>query len=351
MEEVSRGCASAGVIMSVNNSLYCAPVMSYGSEQQRQQWLKPFASGSKLGCFALTEPGNGSDAGAASTTAVPDGSGGWILNGTKVHCTRAQGAAILLCRCWFEGFVRACRSAQNFCAMCRGFVLFAEALCYLTRASVGSRMGTRRMLRLCSPPRTNRPSTRAYPPSSSPNQLPASALARKRTRWASGAAAHAIWCLRTVACQATRCWADQASVKHFLEPIPLHDTKRHFSNHLARGCVAAPPPRRCALTLRPGFKIAMSTLDGGRIGIAAQALGIAQAALEAATNYSMQRTTFGKPIASHQVMWHAVMHRTSHISHTSPQAIQFKLADMALRIESARLLTHRAAALKDDKQP
>ena len=140
-------------------------------------------------------------------------------------------------------------------------------------------------------------------------------------------------------------------MKHFLEPIPLHDTKRHFSNHLARGCVAAPPPRRCALTLRPGFKIAMSTLDGGRIGIAAQALGIAQAALEAATNYSMQRTTFGKPIASHQVMWHAMTHRTSHISHTSPQAIQFKLADMALRIESARLLTHRAAALKDDKQP
>jgi butyryl-CoA dehydrogenase len=96
----------------------------------------------------------------------------------------------------------------------------------------------------------------------------------------------------------------------------------------------------------------MSTLDGGRIGIAAQALGIAQAALEAATNYSMQRTTFGKPIASHQVSWHTV---TCHMSlvtrHTSPQAIQFKLADMALRLESARLLTLRAAALKDDKQP
>jgi butyryl-CoA dehydrogenase len=88
MEEISRGCASAGVIMSVNNSLYCAPIMAYGSEQQQQQWLKPFAGGSKLGCFALTEPGNGSDAGAASTTAVPDGAGGWILNGTKV--TRPQ---------------------------------------------------------------------------------------------------------------------------------------------------------------------------------------------------------------------------------------------------------------------
>jgi butyryl-CoA dehydrogenase len=91
--------------MSVNNSLYCAPIMAYGNEQQRAEWLKPFASGTKLGCFALTEPGNGSDAGqdfrfkqgldvdanmnlndagAASTTAVPDGSGGWILNGTKV---------------------------------------------------------------------------------------------------------------------------------------------------------------------------------------------------------------------------------------------------------------------------
>ena len=98
MEEISRGCASAGVIMSVNNSLYCAPIMAYGSEQQQQQWLKPFAAGSKLGCFALTEPGNGSDAGAASTTAVPDGAGGWILNGTKVTCDPAA-ALRLCCRC------------------------------------------------------------------------------------------------------------------------------------------------------------------------------------------------------------------------------------------------------------
>ena len=95
MEEVSRGCASAGVIMSVNNSLYAAPIMTYGNEQQKQQWLKPFASGSKLGCFALTEPGNGSDAGAASTTAVSDGKGGWILNGTKVGCQRVCGRLVV----------------------------------------------------------------------------------------------------------------------------------------------------------------------------------------------------------------------------------------------------------------
>jgi butyryl-CoA dehydrogenase len=96
----------------------------------------------------------------------------------------------------------------------------------------------------------------------------------------------------------------------------------------------------------------MSTLDGGRIGIAAQALGIAQAALEAATNYSMQRTTFGKPIASHQVEDCSVACPTLHFTHHAfPQAIQFKLADMAVKLESARLLTLRAATLKDEKQP
>ena len=82
MEEISRGCASAGVIMSVNNSLYCGPVASNATEDQRAEFLQPYASGQKLGCFGLSGPGNGSDAGAASTTAVVDGDS-YVLNGQR----------------------------------------------------------------------------------------------------------------------------------------------------------------------------------------------------------------------------------------------------------------------------
>ena len=91
MEEISRGCASTGVIMSVNNSLYCDPVLKFGTEEQKAEWLTPYASGAKLGCFGLSEPGNGSDAAAASTTAVLDG-GEWVLNGTKAWITNAHDA-------------------------------------------------------------------------------------------------------------------------------------------------------------------------------------------------------------------------------------------------------------------
>ena len=84
MEEVARGCASTAVVMSVNNSLYCDPVMRYATEEQKSTWLTPYASGSKLGCFGLSEPGNGSDAAAASTTARLDGDE-WVLNGTKAR--------------------------------------------------------------------------------------------------------------------------------------------------------------------------------------------------------------------------------------------------------------------------
>lgn len=92
LEEVSRGCASTGVIMSAQNSLFCAPVLKYGSEAQKDEFLKPFASGEQMGCFGLSEPGNGSDAGAASTTATPDG-GDFVLNGTKAWITNAHEAS------------------------------------------------------------------------------------------------------------------------------------------------------------------------------------------------------------------------------------------------------------------
>uniref|UniRef100_A0A8C4R1M3 Short-chain specific acyl-CoA dehydrogenase, mitochondrial n=1 Tax=Eptatretus burgeri TaxID=7764 RepID=A0A8C4R1M3_EPTBU len=92
MEEISRGCASAGVIMSANNSLYLGPVAKYGNESQKEEWITPFCDGLKVGCFALSEPGNGSDAGAASTTAQLDGDS-WVLNGTKAWITNAWEAS------------------------------------------------------------------------------------------------------------------------------------------------------------------------------------------------------------------------------------------------------------------
>jgi butyryl-CoA dehydrogenase len=94
MEEISRGCASVGVIMSAHNSLYLYPVLTFGTPGQHEKWVTPFAGseGLKVGCFGLSEPGNGSDAGAASTTATKDGDD-WILNGTKGWITNAHEAS------------------------------------------------------------------------------------------------------------------------------------------------------------------------------------------------------------------------------------------------------------------
>ncbi|XP_042697592.1 short-chain specific acyl-CoA dehydrogenase, mitochondrial isoform X3 [Chrysemys picta bellii] len=95
VEEISRGCASTGVVMSVNNSLYLGPILKFGSEEQKHQWIAPFTSGDKIGCFALSEPGNGSDAGAASTVARLDGNE-WVLNGTKAWITNAWDASAVV---------------------------------------------------------------------------------------------------------------------------------------------------------------------------------------------------------------------------------------------------------------
>jgi butyryl-CoA dehydrogenase len=88
MEEISRGCASSGVIMSVNNSLYLGPIAGFGNDKQKEKYIRPFTNGDIVGCFALSEPGNGSDAGAASTMAKSDGHK-YILNGTKCWITNA----------------------------------------------------------------------------------------------------------------------------------------------------------------------------------------------------------------------------------------------------------------------
>jgi butyryl-CoA dehydrogenase len=235
MEEISRGCAGTGVIMSVNNSLFCDPVLKYGTDAQRREFLAPFARGERLGCFALTEPQSGSDAAEMRTTAERRGDG-YVLSGSKNFITNGPQADVVLV------FAMTDREKGH-----RGITAFLVPTTApgFSRGKPDEKVGIR----------------------------------------ASG------------------------SCSIFFE-----------------GC-AVPAAQRLGAE-GDGFKIAMSTLDGGRIGIAAQALGIARAALEEAVAYAKDRRAFGQPIAQHQ-------------------AIQFMLADMATELEAARLLAWRAAALKD----
>ncbi|HET8541485.1 MAG TPA: acyl-CoA dehydrogenase [Anaeromyxobacter sp.] len=235
MEEISRGCAGTGVIMSVSNSLYCDPVLKYGDDAQRREFLVPFAKGEKLGAFALTEPMSGSDAAEMRTVAVRRGDE-YVLDGTKNFITNGPQADVILV------FVMTDKAKRH-----KGISAFLVPTDVkgFTRGKPDEKVGIR----------------------------------------ASG------------------------SCSIFFE-----------------GC--ALPARYRLGQEGDGFKIAMGTLDGGRIGIAAQALGIARAALEEAIAYAKDRKAFGQPI-------------------TQFQAIQFMIADMATELDAARLLTLRAAALKD----
>jgi butyryl-CoA dehydrogenase len=235
IEEISRGCASTGVIMSVNNSLYCYPVMSYGTEEQKQEFLVPFARGEKLGCFGLTEPEAGSDAGAQKTTAVRQGDH-YVINGSKNWITVGPKADAI--------------------------VLFAMT------DKAASHKGISAFLIHTQTPGFNR-----MPPDKK------------------------------------------------MGINAAHSCSMFFEN------VKVPVKNRLGKE-GEGFKIALSTLEGGRIGIAAQAVGIARAAFEEALAYSGDRKTFGKPIRDHQ-------------------AISFMLADMATEIDAARLLVLNAALKKD----
>jgi butyryl-CoA dehydrogenase len=235
MEEISRGCAGTGVIMSVNNSLYCDPVLKFGTDEQKREFLAPFARGEKLGCFALTEPMSGSDAAEMQTTARARGDE-YLLNGTKNYITNGpQADAILVFAMTDPSKAHRGISAFLVPTDVKGFV----------RGKPDEKVGIR----------------------------------------ASG------------------------SCSVFFEDCAV--------------------PKRLRLGQEgEGFKIAMATLDGGRIGIAAQALGIARAAWEKAVAYAKDRKAFGKPIATFQ-------------------AVQFMLADMATELDAARLLVWRAATLKD----
>ncbi|MEK7366806.1 MAG: acyl-CoA dehydrogenase [Candidatus Methylomirabilales bacterium] len=235
MEEVSRACASTGVIMSVNNSLVCDPLLAFGTEAQKQRYLVPLARGEKLGCFCLSEPNAGSDAANQETTARRDGDA-YVLTGTKNFISNGAEADVAIV------FASLDRSKAH-----RGIAAFlVERTCPgYTVAKLEKKLG-----------------------------IKGSSTAQ----------------------------------------IVLDGCRVPAENLLGKE--------------GEGFKVAMATLDGGRIGIAAQAVGIARAAFEAAREYAKGRVQFGKPIAS-------------------LQAIQFMLADMATEIEAARLLTYRAAALKD----
>jgi butyryl-CoA dehydrogenase len=235
IEEISRICASTGVILSVNNSLVCDPLMKFASEEQKQRFLKPLASGEKLGCFALTEPDAGSDPAALRATARRDGDD-YILNGNKIFITNGTDADIAL--------------------------VFATV----------------------DPAQKHRGITAFIVP------------------------------------------ADTKGYSHGHHEYKL-GVNGSGTTELAFADMRIPASQRLGQD-GEGFKVAMSTLDGGRIGIAAQAVGIAQAAFEEALAYSKQRQQFGQPISNFQ-------------------AIQHYLADMSTELDAARLLTWKAAWTKD----
>jgi butyryl-CoA dehydrogenase len=235
MEEISRGCAGTSVIMSVNNSLYCDPVLKFGTDEQKERLLVPFARGEKLGAFALTEPMSGSDAAEMRTVAEKRGSE-YVLSGSKNFITNGPQADVILV------FAMTDRAKRH--KGISAFLVPSDAPGF-SRGKPDDKVGIR----------------------------------------ASG------------------------SCTVFFEGCTIPEKQRLG----AEG---------------DGFKIAMATLDGGRIGIAAQALGIARAALEEAIAYAKERKAFGQPISQFQ-------------------AIQFMLADMATELDAARLLTLRAATLKD----
>ena len=237
IEEVSRACASTGVILSVNNSLFCSPVLRFGTEAQKVKYLVPHARGEKIGAYCLTEPGSGSDSAALRTSAVRRGDR-YVLNGSKVFVTNGVAAHTFVVYATVDAKLRH-----------RGICAFL-----VDRDTPGLRLGK---------------------------------------------AEHKLG----ITCSGST-------------EIVFEDCEVPAANLLgAEG---------------EGFKIAMATLDGGRIGIAAQALGIGRAALEESLSYSRSREAFGRPIAD-------------------LQAIQWKLATMATELEAARLLTYRAGWARDHR--
>jgi len=234
-EEINRACASTGVVMSSHVSLAVDPLLHYGTDAQKDRFLRALATGEKLGCFALSEPASGSDAAAMRTSARRDGDA-WVLNGTKNFITNGASADIAMV------FAQTDPKARH-----RGIAAFV-----VEKGTPGFTVG---------------------------------------------------------------------KLEHKLG-IRGSDT----AQLIFQDCRV--PAANLIGAAGEGFKIALSTLDGGRISIAAQAVGIARACLEDSLAYAKEREAFGKKIVEFQ-------------------AIEWKLADMATEIDAARLLVWRAATLKD----
>ncbi|EPC8422787.1 acyl-CoA dehydrogenase AcdA [Bacillus wiedmannii] len=239
IEELSRVCASTGVTLSAHTSLAGWPIFKFGTEEQKQKFLRPMAEGTKIGAYGLTEPSSGSDAGGMRTTAKRDGDH-YILNGSKIFITNGGIADI--------------------------YVVFA-----------------------LTDPESKQRGTSAFIVES---DTPGFSVGKKESK------------LGIRSSPTTE--------------IMFEDCRIPVENLLGEE--------------GQGFKVAMQTLDGGRNGIAAQAVGIAQGALDASVEYARERHQFGKPIAAQQ-------------------GIGFKLADMATDVEAARLLTYQAAWFESEGLP
>ncbi|HUO35122.1 MAG TPA: acyl-CoA dehydrogenase [Candidatus Acidoferrum sp.] len=235
IEEIARVCASSSVILSVQNSLYCDPILRFGTEEQKKKFLVPFARGEKIGCYALTEPQAGSNAAALTTKAVRKGDS-YVINGTKAWITNggAADAAIVYVNTHPE------KGEKGITAL------------VVEKGTPGFKVGKEE---------------------------------------------------KKLGIHATAC-----------TELVFNDVEVPATNRIGNE--------------GEGYKVALSTLDGGRIGIGAQATGIAQGAFEAALAYAQQRQAFGHPISDFQ-------------------AIQFMLADMATEIDAARLLVRKAAWKQD----
>jgi len=238
MEEVSKVDASVGVVMSVNNSLVCWGLDTFGTEQQKEKYLRDLATGKKLGAFALSEPEAGSDATNQRTTAVRSGDS-YVINGMKNFITNGANADVVL--------VMASTDRSKGAKGVSTFIV-EKGLAGFSVAKKEKKLGIRS--------------------------------------------------------------SDTVS-------LAFQDVRVPAENRIGDEGF--------------GIKFALKTLDGGRIGIAAQALGIAQGSLDAAIKYSKERKAFEHPIAEFQ-------------------AIQFKLAEMATNVEAARMLVLNAASLKDHNQ-
>lgn len=238
LEELSRADAGVGVTVAVHTSAATLPILAFGTDEQKERFVPPLARGERIGAFALTEPGSGSDAGALRTAAVADGDG-WTISGSKQWITNGSYAGTFLVFARTDPATSGPRGVS-------AFLLDAE---HVTITREEEKLGLN---------------------SSSTADLVLDGARVGRDRL-------------------------------------LHEEHR-------------------------GFQVAMATLDGGRIGIAAQAVGIAQAALDAARAFALERRAFGHRIGDFQ-------------------AIQWKLADMATEIDAARLLTYRAAWLKQQGLP